>query len=81
MHYDYVFFKVSRITAKGIVMGRYLHATQTNEDWDHDTRTDCWRVDPMRTVGKLRRLPKPGLWRVIEDNEIADGITATSCQA
>ena len=79
MHYDYIFFKVDRLTAKGNIMGKYLRVTCTTEAWDHDAHTARWCVDPMCTSGKLRRLPHPCLWRAIDDDEIRCGIRATSC--
>lgn len=81
MHYEYTFFKVTHITAKGTIMGKFLHSTRTNEAWDHDARTDCWRVHATQTCGKTRRLPHPRLWQEVEEEDLVRGIRATSCVA
>jgi hypothetical protein len=81
MHYDYVFFKVTRITTKGNVMGQYVDAKRTCEVFDHDYRTDVWIVDPTQTSGRICRLPHPRMWRLVDTDEIRLGIRANSCVA
>lgn len=79
MHYNFIFFKVSHITKKGSVMGRYLTTIKKNEAFDHDYSKDRWIVDASITSSKLRRLPHPRMWDLTTDSELKHGICETSC--
>ena len=79
-HYSYEFFLVSAITEKGNVTGWPLTATRTNEYHDHDVSTDCWRVCVVPTADtRKKRLPKPWSWKLVTEEELRDGVRATSC--
>lgn len=82
MHYSYEFFKVSHITPKGNIMGWYLPSTRKNQEFTHDTSTDCWRVDPLPTaLQRRKRLPTPYEWEAVTVHELRYGVRATSCVA
>lgn len=80
MHHHYVFFRVSHVTAKGTIMGRYLSSHRTCEAFSHDYSTDRWVV-LSQSEGKLRRLPHPRWWEVMTEEECETGVQATSCVA
>tara|TARA_B100000683_G_scaffold67956_3_gene66671 strand:+ start:2520 stop:2813 length:294 start_codon:yes stop_codon:yes gene_type:complete len=79
MHYSYVFFVVTHVTSKGTPMGRYVAPSKKVEQASHDTTTIRWRVDPGRTGGAIRRLPHPGRWEAVTEEELEHGVVATSC--
>ena len=79
MHYNYVFFRITHITKRGTIMGRYIRSERTLEEWSHDFTTTRWTVNSNSSEGKIRRLPHPNLWKVLTPEELSDGICATSC--
>ena len=77
-HYCFDFFKVSHITAKNNVMGSYLSSTRTNEHFDFNESVDLWIVDTS-SLSKKTRLPHPGLWHKMSNEEISNGVRKSSC--
>lgn len=79
MHYNYEFFMVSHTTPSGNVMGWPLRATRTLEECSHDYTTSRWDVDATRPTGRVKRLAKAWSWQLVEPDELATGVRATSC--
>ena len=79
MHYHYVFFRVTHITKRGTIMGRYVQSKEINEEWTHDYSTSRWTVETGPSKSRIRRLPHPKTWHPLTPDELSDGIRATSC--
>ena len=79
MHYNYEFFKVSHVTTKGTVMGWPLGSNCTTEYSDHNVRTDRWHVQETESGSRKKRLAVPYAWEVVTEDEIINGVRATSC--
>ena len=78
-HYNYIFFRVTHVTKRGTIMGRYLRSQRKVEAWDHDYSTSHWLVESGTSESKVRRLPHPSMWKPLTPDELSNGIRATSC--